>query len=132
LASAATLIDVGFTFIATKSLFTIALAWAFIVVTVMCADPPEPVLTEWDRVQRAVEGDLSVSRGIPFTAPPIDDLRRRPPRPAAKREGVRETVKFVPDPYQDDGSGNVSEGSLKVLNKYFAWRRTPEGEAWAK
>jgi hypothetical protein len=22
--------------------------------------------------------------------------------------------------------------ALKVLNSYFAWRRTPEGEAWAK
>jgi para-nitrobenzyl esterase len=22
--------------------------------------------------------------------------------------------------------------SLKVLDSYFAWRRTPEGEAWAK
>jgi para-nitrobenzyl esterase len=25
-----------------------------------------------------------------------------------------------------------SEASLKVLDEYFAWRRTPEGEAWAK
>ena len=25
-----------------------------------------------------------------------------------------------------------SAGSLKVLDAYFAWRRTPEGEAWAK
>jgi para-nitrobenzyl esterase len=29
--------------------------------------------------------------------------------------------------------GNVpSEKSLKILDAYFAWRRTPEGEAWAK
>ena len=25
-----------------------------------------------------------------------------------------------------------SEGSLKVLDEYFAWRRTPAGDAWAK
>jgi para-nitrobenzyl esterase len=25
-----------------------------------------------------------------------------------------------------------SAASLKVLDAYFAWRRTPEGEAWAK
>ena len=25
-----------------------------------------------------------------------------------------------------------SESSLKVLDEYFKWRRTPEGEAWAK
>jgi para-nitrobenzyl esterase len=26
----------------------------------------------------------------------------------------------------------ASEDSLKVLDRYYAWRRTPEGEAWAK
>jgi para-nitrobenzyl esterase len=25
-----------------------------------------------------------------------------------------------------------SADSLKVLDAYFAWRRTPEGDAWAK
>jgi para-nitrobenzyl esterase len=25
-----------------------------------------------------------------------------------------------------------SAAGLEVLDKYFAWRRTPEGEAWAK
>jgi para-nitrobenzyl esterase len=25
-----------------------------------------------------------------------------------------------------------SEKSLEVLDAYFKWRRTPEGEAWAK
>ena len=25
-----------------------------------------------------------------------------------------------------------SEESLKVLDGYFAWRRTPEGDSWAK
>jgi para-nitrobenzyl esterase len=25
-----------------------------------------------------------------------------------------------------------SEASLKVLDEYFKWRRTAEGEAWAK
>jgi len=26
----------------------------------------------------------------------------------------------------------LSAEGLKVLDEYFAWRRTPEGEAWAK
>jgi len=25
-----------------------------------------------------------------------------------------------------------SEDDLKVLDSYFSWRRTPEGEAWVK
>ena len=32
--------------------------------------------------------------GIPFAAPPVGDLRWRPPQPAAKWTGVREALKF--------------------------------------
>jgi carboxylesterase type B len=61
---------------------------------------PAPVETEAGLVQGAVEGDLAVYRGIPFAAPPVGDLRRRPPQPAEKWEGVRETTAFAPDPCQ--------------------------------
>jgi para-nitrobenzyl esterase len=73
---------------------------------------PAPVQTEAGLVQGAVEGDLTVYRGIPFAAPPVGDLRWRPPQPAEKWEGVRETTAFAPDPYQGDGKGNVSEDCL--------------------
>lgn len=95
-----------------RNLFTIAMVSALSAGTAMCADQPEPVLTEFGRVQGVIEGDLAVYRGIPFAAPPVGELRWRLPQPPAKWEGVRETVKFAPDPYQGDGSGNVSEDCL--------------------
>ncbi|MCG6925922.1 MAG: carboxylesterase family protein, partial [Acidobacteria bacterium] len=73
---------------------------------------PAPVMTELGLVQGAAEGDLTVYRGIPFAAPPVGDLRWRPPQPAEKWEDVRQTTAFAPDPYQGDGTGNVSEDCL--------------------
>ncbi len=78
----------------------------------MLAQSPAPVATEYGRVQGVVEKDLTVYRGIPFAAPPVGELRWRAPQPAAKWEGVRETIAFAPDPYQGDGKGHVSEDCL--------------------
>jgi para-nitrobenzyl esterase len=39
-------------------------------------------------------GDVVVFRGIPYAAPPLGDLRWRPPQPAKSWEGVRECAKF--------------------------------------
>src|SRR6478736_2324360 len=71
-----------------------------------------PVATESGLVRGVVEKDLTVYRGIPFAAPPVGDLRWRPPQPAATWEGVRDAAKFAPDPYQGNGGGNVSEDCL--------------------
>jgi para-nitrobenzyl esterase len=76
------------------------------------AGQPEPVMTPYGLVQGVTEDDLTVYRGIPFAAPPLDDLRWRPPQPATPWEGVRPATEFAPDPYQGDGSGNVSEDCL--------------------
>lgn len=35
------------------------------------------------------EGELTVYKGVPFAAPPVGDLRWRPPQAAAKWQGVR-------------------------------------------
>jgi para-nitrobenzyl esterase len=51
------------------------------------------LLGEWD-------GDTAVFRGIPFAAPPVGDLRWRPPRPAAAWEGERRAYGFGPAPLQ--------------------------------
>ena len=36
--------------------------------------------------------DVSVYRGLPFAAPPVGDLRWRPPQPVAPWDGVRDAV----------------------------------------
>lgn len=76
------------------------------------AASPAPVTTTSGLIQGVAERDLTVYRGIPFAAAPVGDLRWRPPQPAPKWDGVRETVRFAPDPYQGDGKGNVGEDCL--------------------
>jgi para-nitrobenzyl esterase len=73
---------------------------------------PDPVKVEGGLVRGAIEDDLTVYRGIPFAAPPVGDLRWRPPQPVVRWDGVRETTKFAADPYQGDGKGNVNEDCL--------------------
>ncbi|MEU6350441.1 carboxylesterase family protein [Streptomyces sp. NPDC047072] len=48
---------------------------------------------EWD------EG-VAVFRGVPFAAPPVGELRWRPPRPAARWDGERRAYDFGPAPLQ--------------------------------
>ncbi len=55
------------------------------------------------------EGDLHVFKGIPFAAPPVGDLRWRPPQPAASWDGVRECFEF----------GNASAQKPSPLTESF-------------
>lgn len=54
---------------------------------------PGRLVGEWD-------GPVAVFRGVPFAAPPVGDLRWRPPAPAAPWEGERRAVEFGPAPLQ--------------------------------
>jgi para-nitrobenzyl esterase len=76
------------------------------------AQSPAPVRTESGWVQGTTSPGLAVYRGIPFAAPPVQDLRWRPPQPVSPWDGVRPALAFAPDPYQGDGRGNVSEDCL--------------------
>lgn len=90
------------------------------------AQQPTPVRVEAGLVQGTAEDGLTVYRGIPFAAPPVGELRWRPPQPAAKWDGVRKTVQFAPDPYQGDGKGKVSEDCL-YLNVWTPAKTANEG-----
>ena len=82
-------------------------------------------MTAYGLVQGVAEDGLTVYRGIPFAAPPVGELRWRPPQPAAKWDGVRPATSFAPDPYQGDGKGNVSEDCL-YLNVWTPAKRANE------
>lgn len=57
----------------------------------------EPVNISSGKLRGTVEGDndeLHVFKGIPFAAPPVGDLRWRPPQPVESWEGVRDCFEF--------------------------------------
>ena len=60
----------------------------------LAAQAPKPIKTETGLVQGAVEDGLTVYRGIPYAAPPVGNLRWRPPQPAPKWEGVRAATEY--------------------------------------
>lgn len=75
----------------------------------------EAVKVEGGLIQGQVEDGLTVYRGVPFAAPPVGDLRWRPPQPAAAWDGVRDAAKFAPGCMQAMGApppGGMSEDCL--------------------
>lgn len=54
----------------------------------------QTVKVEGGLLQGTFEEGLKVYRGIPYAAPPVGDLRWRPPQPASKWEGVRKAEQF--------------------------------------
>ena len=50
----------------------------------------------WVRGLPAADPRITSFKGIPFAAPPVGDLRWRPPQPAADWEGVRDCFTFAP------------------------------------
>jgi para-nitrobenzyl esterase len=55
---------------------------------------PPVVRVESGELQGVVEDGVASFKGIPFAAPPVGDLRWRPPQPAAKWTGVRQAADF--------------------------------------
>ena len=99
---------------------------ATMLLCVVCAcskGEPGKVKVEGGWIQGTVTDGLAIYKGIPFATPPVGNLRWKAPQPVQKWEGVKDATKFGPGPMQN---------SLKILDKYFEWRRTPEGRAWAK
>lgn len=65
------------------------------------------VTIESGQVEGKQEDGLTVYRGIPFAAPPVGDLRWRPPQTAAKWSGTRVADKYAPACIQGAGGGKA-------------------------
>jgi len=72
----------------------------------------QTVKVEGGLVEGTVENGILIYRGIPFAAPPVGDLRWRPPQPVKSWEGVLKADKFCPACYQLNipALGYVSSG----------------------
>lgn len=80
------------------------------------SDPRDATVVVTDRgaVRGARSGDALAFKGIPYAAPPVGDLRWRPPAPAAPWQGVREATSWGPRCIQLFGPGDV-EGAEDCL-----------------
>ncbi|HZY74325.1 MAG TPA: carboxylesterase family protein, partial [Edaphobacter sp.] len=86
-----------------NSAFASLAALALFSLPAMAANPLQ-VKTDKGKVEGALTSDQQVIafKGIPYAAPPVGDLRWKPPMPAAKWKGVR--------PAKDFGSHCVQTG----------------------
>ena len=78
--------------IATVAILSLAAAFA------------DPVKVAGGLVEGTVENGLTVYRGIPFAAPPLGELRWKPPQPAASWQGVHKADHFAPGCMQSMGN----------------------------
>ena len=73
---------------------------------VVCTTVPVPAQISKAKVaggniEGVVKNGIASFKGIPFAAPPIGDLRWRPPQPVLPWKGVRKADEFGPAPIQD-------------------------------
>jgi para-nitrobenzyl esterase len=90
----------------------------------------DPIKIDTGYISGTLIGDIGkevrIYRGIPYAAPPVGDLRWKPPQPAAPWQGIRESTAFgkacsqpatipgVEPPSEDCLSLNVVTGAKKV------------------
>ncbi|MGO9337237.1 MAG: carboxylesterase family protein [Terracidiphilus sp.] len=91
---------------------SLLLAFAFAAMPCVCLAASTTAKVEQGVLQGTKEAGLTVYRGIPFAAPPVGDLRWRPPQPAAKWQGVRPADKFAPQCVQSIPGITTSEDCL--------------------
>jgi para-nitrobenzyl esterase len=86
------------------------LAFVLLLVPARAAEEPPVVTIDTGKISGAWLGKdrgVRVFRGIPYAAPPVGELRWRPPAPVEKWQGVRPSVEFGPSAPQPAGYGRT-------------------------
>jgi len=91
-----------------------------------CMSTAAVVCTQSGQVQGAIEGNFRAFRGIPFAAPPVGNLRWRPPVAPASWQGVRNSTTFGNRCPQTDFAGGV-QGSEDCLTLNIYATNPPAG-----
>jgi para-nitrobenzyl esterase len=76
---------------------SLALAVATSVDAAARSQAPSVVRVDGRELQGVVDDGVVSFKGIPFAAPPVGDLRSRPPQPAVRWTGVRQAAEFGAD-----------------------------------
>ena len=90
----------------------------------------EVVRIETGRLKGAIQDGVVSFKGIPFAAPPVGELRWRPPQPAAKWSGVRNATAYGHDcmqlPFPSDAAplGTTPAEDCLVLNVWEPQHRS--------
>lgn len=100
-----------------------------VVVLAACAQPSPTTTLQVDietgTLQGAMVDDVAAFKGIPYAAPPVGELRWRPPQPAASWSGVRQATDYGPFCAQPESDvlgfelGVINEDCL-ILNVWTA------------
>jgi para-nitrobenzyl esterase len=90
----------------------------------------DTVTIETGKIKGSVSEVVISFKGIPYAAPPVGELRWRPPQPAAKWSGVREANAYGHDcmqlPFPSDAAslGTTPAEDCLVLNVWAPEQRT--------
>lgn len=87
--------------------FLLGFVVLLVIVDASCAQPVPDILTDPIKIDTGlVSGtivgeklDIRVYKGIPFAAPPVGNLRWKPPQPALSWQGIKKCTEFGPDPH---------------------------------
>jgi para-nitrobenzyl esterase len=94
-----------------KKITRFLLLFAIYAISVQAKEVPPIVQIDTGKLQGAVEYNMNVFKNIPYAAPPVGDLRWRPPQPALPWSGVRDASRFgdsCPQPYLKNLSAGLS------------------------
>ena len=80
---------------------------ALILFSFTCSVPPLTTTVEvtGGTIQGVEKDGIFVYKGIPFAAPPVGNLRWKPPQPVVPWDGVKKVEAFAPGPMQDTAFG---------------------------